>query len=696
MKIRALFLALITCTLAPTCKLPRSLTPLDYDVVDAAYSRSASRVLLLSSNPPTLHFFDPRTRTETRLGLDADPTRIALSADGTRAVVGHDRLLSHVDVQSESILRTYPVSARVIDVVVPENGRYYAFLETGGDDPEIAIVDSESGAEQIVRGGGTRAIQRPGTDSVYIVNSRIGPQRLTSIDIGEGGANRLHRSPYHGRHEPCGRIWFSEDGRQLFTACGETLRASSSRDQDMRFAGALANATRVAGLDHSAAAHHIVAIPAPPFAGDPLTDSKLQLYHDHALEYRGSVDLPPFKAKRRPVPAHGRFVFFDAIGANLIVVQQADEAAGLAEDFAIATLPFDPVAFAGAPPTPPPPTVPQPFPFFDRPIVDAEWSAELDRIVFVSSDPQRLHVYDPETGEDREVALPFAPNSVSISSSGDRAAVAHDGGHVSLVDLPSVSLVTTYAAFGDVLDVVLTEDRIFPFHRATIGDGDLLAIDLETGALERTVTVSVSGDSKATLDATGEFLYIATGYTNGDWLNKIDISQRPPRYVRGLIPYPDTRGFCGATWLATDGRRLFTRCGAVYRASLDPASDITFEGSLGAVSPARHVSDSSATGLIAAIPGIPDYDAFGFAVIPGTGWNGDPDSGTRVKLFDSTSLELLSDVPLTPFALVSGTAPARGRFAFFDRSGERLHVIVEADPQSGIANGFGVQSFDLF
>jgi hypothetical protein len=120
------------------------------------------------------------------------------------------------------------------------------------------------------------------------------------------------------------------------------------------------------------------------------------------------------------------------------------------------------------------------------------------------------------------------------------------------------------------------------------------------------------------------------------------------------------------------------------------------EGLLSLVSPARHISDSTAAGMIAAIPGIPNYDAFGFEVIPGTGWNGDVGAGTRVRLFDAATFDFLGDLPLTPFALVSGTAPARGRFAFFDRSGQRLYVIVEADPRSGIANGFGIQSFDVF
>jgi len=695
MRNRVLLLALIAC-IPPSCVPSEPFGRLAYTVVDAEYSRAALRVVLVSAGPPTLHLYDPQTRTDEEVSLPADPTCVALSADGRLAAVGHDRLLSYVDLTSGSLLRTYAVSAKVLDAVVPENGRVYAFLETGGTNPQISVLNVATGAEQIVTGGGARAMQRPDTDTIYVINNAVNPESLGSLDIGGGGAVRLHGSPYRGSHPPCGELWFSEDGHRIFTACGETFRASSSRDQDMRFVGALQSAARVQSLDHSAVAQHVVAIPAPGMFGDPLTDTRLQIYHDLALEYRGFMPLPSFVQDGQAFPAHGRFVFFDEGAHNLIVVQQADPEAGLQQDFAIYTFAFNPSVFVSAPASPPPPMVVQPFRSFDRPIEDAEWNFALDRIVFVSSDPHLLHVYDPETGEDRTVPVPFAPNSVSVAPAGDRAAVGHDGGRISLVDLTSATLLTTYSAYGDVLDVVLTPDRIYEFPRSTSGNGDLRAVEVATGAQERTVAVGVGGDSKATTDVTGAFLHIVPSYLSGDKLEKVDISQRPPVYVRGLIPHPEEQGFCGALWRSAAGQRLFTRCGAVYRSSTIPAVDLTVEGRLIPVSPARHISDSITAGAIAAIPGIPDYDGFGFAVLPSTGWNGDRSADTRVKLFDANTLAFVGDVALTPFTLVSGTAAARGRFVFFDRAGARIHVIVEADPASGVVNGFGIQSFDAF
>ena len=75
-------------------------------------------------------------------------------------------------------------------------------------------------------------------------------------------------------------------------------------------------------------------------------------------------------------------------------------------------------------------------------VVDAEYSAALERMVMVSAAPNRLHVFDPLTAVDVPVDLPITPTSVSVSPDGLFAAVGHDG-WVSYVDLSAGGLVKT-------------------------------------------------------------------------------------------------------------------------------------------------------------------------------------------------------------------------------------------------------------
>ena len=453
----------------------------------------------------------------------------------------------------------------------------------------------------------------------------------------------------------------------------------------MTFTGSLSNATNVQSLVHAAPVHHAIVIPHPPYApaSDPLADTTLQIYHDVALEYRGTMPLPSFIQGGLPFPAHGRFVFFDESESSVVVIQQADPSAGLQHDFAVFAFGFDPSAFTGASGPTPPPLIAQPFPTFGAPIEDAKYDTALDRIVFVSSDPNLLHIFDPETGDDQQVSLPFAPNSVALAPAGDRAAVGHDGGHISLVDLTSATLATTFPVSGDVLDLVLTPDWVYA------GTGVLIGIQLATGALEKDVW-NVNQAARLALDATGQKVYWDSTDEYPDLLQRLNISMHPAAYVnRGPSP-----AVCTAIWLSRDGTRLFSRCGDVYVSSTDWSTDLTREGTLTGVSPARHIGDSASAGLIAAIPGIPNYSAFGFELIVGTGWNGDVTADERVALFNSATLSFQSDLPLTPFSLGSSTAAARGRFVFFNNLGTRIYVIVEADSASGFVNGFGIQSFD--
>jgi len=644
------------------------------------------RLVMVSAGPPILHFYEPLSGTEQQVPLAADPTCVGLSPDGNFAAVGHASFISYVDLNAGTVLQTYPVSEPVRNLVVADNGYIYAQWSTASLPPsqQMSVVNIATGVETIVSNGGTQARQRPGLETLYVNDLHTNPEGRFDLDITGGGASPLHTTPYFTTHPFCGNLWFSEDGQRLFTACGDTFRASSSRDQDMTFTGSLSNATNVQSLVHAAPVHHAIVIPKPPFQGSPLTDTNLQIYHDAALEYRGTMPLPSFIQGGQPFPAHGRFVFFDESESTVVVVQQADSTAGLQRDFAVFAFGFDPSAFTGASGPQPPPVIAQPFPTFGAPIEDAKYDTALDRIVFVSSDPNLLHIFDPETGDDQQVSLPFAPNSVALAPAGDRAAVGHDGGHISLVDLTSATLVTTYVVSGDVLDLVLTPEWIYA------GPNILIGIQLATGALEKDVAYNPGGDARLVLDASGENVYWAWRYEDGDLLQKINISVHPPVIVLGNEPSP----VCNAVWLGRDGTRLFSRCGDVYVSSTDISKDLAREGRLTGISPVRHLNDSPLAGLIAAIPGIPNYSAFGFELIVGTGWNGDVTADERVALFNSATLSFQSDLPLTPFSQGSSSAAARGRFVFFNNLGTQIYVIVEADSASGFVNGFGIQSFD--
>jgi len=73
----------------------------------------------------------------------------------------------------------------------------------------------------------------------------------------------------------------------------------------------------------------------------------------------------------------------------------------------------------------------------------AAYSSALDRIIFISGNPNQLHIYDPVAHADQTVSLPEAPANLSLSADGLYAAVALVDS-VSYVSLQSASVVQTF------------------------------------------------------------------------------------------------------------------------------------------------------------------------------------------------------------------------------------------------------------
>src|SRR5262249_25242303 len=90
-------------------------------------------------------------------------------------------------------------------------------------------------------------------------------------------------------------------------------------------------------------------------------------------------------------------------------------------------------------------------------VVDAEYSAALERIVIASDEPNRVVALDPESGDFSEVQLPLTPLAVSLGPDGKSAAVAHNG-LVSLVELDPPRLVKTISMSFNPSDIILADN----------------------------------------------------------------------------------------------------------------------------------------------------------------------------------------------------------------------------------------------
>ena len=319
----------------------KSRTTLLHDVIDAEFSKALNRVVMVSSYPENaLYVFDPVTLTETQQLLAKTPTAVSVGPDGLTAAVGHDALISVIDLQtvgqpSPPSPTTLNVSANVFDVVL--DGRNRVHVMPREDQWEsIRTVDIATNTEVVGTGSlyaGARGRLHPQGDYLYTANNGLSPSDIEKWDITGDQAVILYDSPYHGDYEMCGNLWFEETGVTIYTACGNTFRSSTVQSQDMVYSGALALSESqyywhlIRSLSQSAANNEIALIEYDFYNCEISSDpcyTHLALYESQFLNRQAVYSIGPFSVAGNSYAQEGLFVFHDAIGNDKYLISKLD------------------------------------------------------------------------------------------------------------------------------------------------------------------------------------------------------------------------------------------------------------------------------------------------------------------------------------------------------------------------------------
>src|SRR5690606_17009663 len=90
-------------------------------------------------------------------------------------------------------------------------------------------------------------------------------------------------------------------------------------------------------------------------------------------------------------------------------------------------------------------------------VIDAEYSKSKDILVYVSSKPSKIHIFQPAEGSSTgtfSLDLDYTPTCVSVSPDGATAVVGHDG-HITYVDLNHKAILRSYSVSCYAFDIVL-------------------------------------------------------------------------------------------------------------------------------------------------------------------------------------------------------------------------------------------------
>ncbi len=314
---------------------------LGHNVIDAEYSKALDAVVMVATQPHSaLYVFDTATRTAKRVLLNKPPTAVSVSPDGLRAAVGHDAMVTHIELASidapdAPAPKLLDVSAVVGDLVLDGRGKVHVFpaVDQWVSIRSIDVATNTERQQQTLLYAGAKARLHPDGKSVYALDTRVSPEGFHNIDITSGLAVDVWGSPYHGDYPTCSNLWISEVGQTIYTACGRTFRASTDRSQDLLYSGALALSGPslfdwlIVSLSQSALVKEIALI-EHSFAcrfpdNNQGCESHLNLYESAFLNLRARYTIEPVVLAGQSYPQRGLFVFYRRDGSKLMLSRLA-------------------------------------------------------------------------------------------------------------------------------------------------------------------------------------------------------------------------------------------------------------------------------------------------------------------------------------------------------------------------------------
>jgi hypothetical protein len=317
-------------------------TQLTHNVVDAEYSKALDAIVMVSSSPTrSLYVYDVSTGTSRSLLLNRNPTSVSIAPDGSHAAVGHDALITYVDLTTVGqpaapapvVLN---VSTNVLDIVL--DGRGVAHALPAADQWEtVHSVEVATNVETLGTGSlyaGSKGRLHPSGDYLYLADNGLSPSDIEKIDIRTLPATSLYDSPYHGDYGMCGDLWFKEDGSAIYTRCGNTFRSSTTQSQDMIYTGRLELSIsqfygmQIQSLSQSDTTKEIVLLEQDSYTcADFHSDqwncySHFNLYESDYLQRQAVYALPPIDVAGRKYSQRGAFVFHSADGLHRYMISR--------------------------------------------------------------------------------------------------------------------------------------------------------------------------------------------------------------------------------------------------------------------------------------------------------------------------------------------------------------------------------------
>lgn len=300
-------------------------------------------------------------------------------------------------------------------------------------------------------------------------------------------------------------------------------------------------------------------------------------------------------------------------------------------------------------------------------VAASAYSKTLDKVVFLSSSPNQLVLFDIATGETEAIALTGSSSVLELNMSGTIAAVGY-GNTVVLIDLTTKQVTNTYTVPTDIIDIALPDNGYLYVFPITDQWASISSVRLSDGAVSEHIGYPIYAGTRVDKHPSGQYLYGADNGLSPSDIELYDISAGTARYVNDS-PYHGDYAMCGDIWVASDGNNLFTPCGNVFKANPGQSDDMQYVGKL------------TVAGRIKALSQQADEIA---VVNTSNWWNSDStEIGHMVHFYDYNNLTFTRSVEIPTLTINNAVYKNYGVNIFHSSGQNKVIVLAKVDAAAG-------------
>jgi len=239
---------------------------LEHDVVDVSYSSQLNSIAIASSSPHNaVYVYDlDNIDTPDVFDLSERPSSISFANAGNsnKIFVSSESQITYIEYNVSSPLMS---PLEVLSIPVDEDA--FFSLDIGdviATDTEVYLVNTFDGFTElyiydlltgIMTNSGVYTSfddllikAHPDLESIYSLSIGLSPSVLTKLNLEDMTQSVLYDLPY--QDEICDNLWLSNDGSEIYTACGNVFSTPDQISDDMVYLGQLNPATEYYGWNN--------------------------------------------------------------------------------------------------------------------------------------------------------------------------------------------------------------------------------------------------------------------------------------------------------------------------------------------------------------------------------------------------------------------------------------------------------------